>query len=160
MAGIFIMSNNKIADALDIDGADYTFEDPTKKVDQEIITTGDDESDDYKLSRSTLRSITSLGANALSEILTVAKSSQKARDYEVAADLIKTLAGLTTNMKNLHKKEQIGRMSNLDNENARGENNTFNVEKAVFVGTTAQLLHELKKKDVTPATIVEDVKAE
>lgn len=143
------MSNNKIADALDIEGGDVYFEDPTKKVKQEIVVTGNDEADDYILSRSTLRSITELGANALTEILTVAKTSQKARDYEVAADLIKTLADLTKNMKNLHKKEQTGRISHLENEaknTIQGQGQIINVDRAIFVGTTAQLLHELRKK--------------
>lgn len=153
------MSTGKIADALGVDGEDVYFDDPTKRVAVVAAKTGDDESDDYVLSRSTLRSITELGANALSELLTVAKSSQKARDYEVAAKLMDTLAGLSKTMKDLHKKEQTnGRVSNLDNEqNGR----PINIEKAVFVGTTAQLLNELKKAkvlapDMMPVVIEEE----
>lgn len=140
------MSNGKIADALGVDGEDVFFDDPTKRVAVVTEKTGDDEQDDYVLSRSTLRSITELGANALSELLTVAKTSQKARDYEVAAKLIDTLAGLAKGMKDLHKKEQTsGRVSNLDNEQ---NGQTINIEKAVFTGTTAQLLAEMKKAKI------------
>jgi hypothetical protein len=153
------MSNGKIADALGVDGEDVYFDDPTKRVAVVTAKSGDDESDDYVLSRSTLRSITELGANALSELLTVAKSSQKARDYEVAAKLMDTLAGLSKTMKDLHKKEQTnGRVSNLDNEQ---NGQPINIEKAVFVGTTAQLLSELKKAkvlapDMMPVVIEEE----
>jgi len=152
------MSNSTLADALGVDGADVFFEDPTKKVNQVVTKTGDDEGDDYVLSRSTLRSITELGANALTELLTVAKSSQKARDYEVVATLIKTLADLTKSMKDLHKKEQTGRVSNLENEQRNDQH--ISIEKAVFVGTTAQLLHEMKKVKALPPepTVIEEVK--
>jgi len=152
------MSNGKIADALGVDGEDLFFDDPTKRVAVVTEKTGDDEKDDYVLSRSTLRSITELGANALSELLTVAKSSQKARDYEVAAKLIDTLAGLAKGMKDLHKKEQTnGRISNLENEQ---NGQTVNIEKAVFVGTTAQLLAEMKKAKALPPepTVIEEEK--
>ncbi len=153
------MSNGKIADALGVDGEDVYFDDPTKRVSVVTAKSGDDESDDYVLSRSTLRSITELGANALSELLTVAKSSQKARDYEVAAKLMDTLAGLSKSMKDLHKKEQTsGRISHLENEQ---NSQTINIEKAVFTGTTAQLLAELKKAkvlvpDMQPVVIEEE----
>jgi len=136
------MSNSVFADVLDIDDEEYSFEDPTKKVNLVVVDTGDDENDDYTLSRSTLRAITTQGANALSELLTVAKTSQKARDYEVAAKLIDTLAALTKGMRDLHKKETSQRVSKLDGES---DTNSINIEKAVFVGTTSQLLHEIRK---------------
>ena len=144
------MSDKNIADILGIHMQMDLFNDPTKKINQDITITGDDEKDDYTLSRSTLRSVTEVGANALSELLTVAKTSQKARDYEVAATMMKTLADLTKSMKDLHKVETNRRISNLENEN---QGHTINVDKAVFVGTTAQLLHELRKK---PDPIIEE----
>lgn len=139
------MSNEKIADVLGITYTPELFIDQTKKINQELVTTGNDENDDYLLSRTTLRSLTEISANSISEILTIAKSSQKARDYEVAATLIKTVADLTKDLKSLHKKDpQNGKHLNSELLENNSETNIM-VDKAIFVGTTAQLLNTIKK---------------
>lgn len=139
------MSNEKIADVLGIAYMPETFIDETKQISQQVTVTGNDEKDDYYLSRSTLRSLAEVGANSLTELLAIAKTSQKARDYEVAATLIKTIADVTKDLKNLHKKETTnGKYTNTELlENTPDTN--INVDKAIFVGTTAQLLSTIKK---------------
>ena len=149
------MSHDKIADALGISNEIVPYEEE-KKIEVKKSDTGQDQIDDYVLSRSTLRSLVEVGANSLTELLVVAKSSQKARDYEVAAKMIDTIAGLTKTMKDLHKKEEQ-RISNLQNEN---NPTNINVEQAVFVGTTSQLLKEIKNQQKSQVIDAEKVKEE
>ena len=137
------MSDEKIADTLGISNDLVPYEEkPIVNIDTK--ETGSHETDDYNLARSTLRTSIENGAVALGELLTVARSSQKARDYEVAATIIKTLADVTKTLKDMHDKPIEKRINNLDAENQQGTQ-TVNIDKAVFVGTTAQLLKELKK---------------
>lgn len=132
------MSHDKIADALGISNEVVPY-DEEKKIAVKKLDTGQDQIDDYVLSRSTLRSLIEVGANSLTELLTVAQSSQKARDYEVAAKMMDTLAGITKTMKDLHKKElDTSEISKVTNENV-------SVDKAIFVGTTKDLMKALRE---------------
>jgi hypothetical protein len=132
------MSHDKIADALGISNEVVPY-DEEKKITVKKLDTGQDQIDDYVLTRSTLRSLIEVGANSLTELLTVAQSSQKARDYEVAAKMMDTLAGITKTMKDLHKKElDTSEISKVTNENV-------SVDKAIFVGTTKDLMKALKE---------------
>ena len=131
------MSHDKIADALGISNEVVPY-DEEKKIAVNKLHTGQDQID-YVLSRSTLRSLIEVGANSLTELLTVAQSSQKARDYEVAAKMMDTLAGITKTMKDLHKKElDTSEISKVTNENV-------SVDKAIFVGTTKDLMKALRE---------------
>ena len=131
------MSHDKIADALGISNEVVPY-DEEKKIAVKKLDTGQDQID-YVLSRSTLRSLIEVGANSLTELLTVAQSSQKARDYEVAAKMMDTLAGITKTMKDLHKKElDTSEISKVTNENV-------SVDKAIFVGTTKDLMKALRE---------------
>ena len=132
------MSHDKIADALGISNEVVPY-DEEKKITVKKLDTGQDQIDDYVLTRSTLRSLIEVGANSLTELLTVAQSSQKARDYEVAAKMMDTLAGITKTMKDLHKKElDTSEISKVTNENV-------SVDKAIFVGTTKDLMKALRE---------------
>lgn len=132
------MRHDKIADALGISNEVVPY-DEEKKIAVKKLDTGQDQIDDYVLSRSTLRSLIEVGANSLTELLTVAQSSQKARDYEVAAKMMDTLAGITKTMKDLHKKElDTSEISKVTNENV-------SVDKAIFVGTTKDLMKALRE---------------
>ena len=71
------MSHDKIADALGISNEVVPY-DEEKKITVKKLDTGQDQIDDYVLTRSTLRSLIEVGANSLTELLTVAQSSQSA----------------------------------------------------------------------------------
>lgn len=136
------MSHDKIADALGIPNEIIPFEEE-KRVDIVKADTGRDAVDDYILNRSTIRSLVQVSSNSLTELLTVARSSQKARDYEVAAKMVDTIASLTKTLKDLHKKD-------IDTDQTpKVQADSVTVDKAIFVGTTKELMEKIKEIRVT-----------
>jgi hypothetical protein len=71
----------------------------------------------------------------------VAKESQHPRAYEVAANMIKNLSDVTEKLMILQKQQQELRPK----DELTGPTN-INVDKAVFVGSTAELLRQLKNE--------------
>lgn len=132
------MSHDKIADALGIPNEIVPFEEE-KRVEIVKADTGRDAMDDYILNRSTIRSLVQVSSNSLTELLTVARSSQKARDYEVAAKMVDTIANLTKTLKDLHKKD-------IDTDQVpKVQADNVTVDKAIFVGTTKELMEKIKE---------------
>lgn len=107
------------------------------------ITIHQDESvnPDADYSRSNYYNLIEKGNEALDGILEVAKESQHPRAYEVAANMIKNLSDVTEKLMILQKqqKELKGPQEQMAPQN-------INVEKAVFVGSTADLLKKLKNE--------------
>jgi DUF1009 family protein len=95
---------------------------------------------DYETSREMHRSLLDQGQEALDGILKVAKESQHPRAYEVAANLLKHMSDMTDKVMGLHEKRKA-----LEAKGAVVSNATqVNVEKAVFVGSTSDLLKQVK----------------
>jgi hypothetical protein len=70
----------------------------------------------------------------------LAKESESPRAYEVLATMMRTIADTTKDLYDLQKKTK-----DLKGENKKDQPNVT-VEKAVFVGTTADLLRQVKEK--------------
>lgn len=95
---------------------------------------------DYELSRETHRDLLDQGQEALTKLLKVAEESQHPRAYEVAGQLLKNLSDMTDKLMALHEKRK-----KLEAERAKGNQVAgVSVDKAVFVGTTSELLKEIK----------------
>lgn len=108
------------------------------------ITIHQDESvnPDADYSRANYYNLIEKGNEALDGILEVAKESQHPRAYEVAANMIKNLSDVTEKLMILQKQQQELRPKE---EQQAGPTN-INVDKAVFVGSTAELLRQLKNE--------------
>ena len=89
---------------------------------------------DFKEARGNMKRLLLSGEEALDGILDLARSSEHPRSYEVAGQLIKTLAEVNKDMMNLHKmsKEHDNVGKSLDGPKTVTNN-------AVFVGTTANV---------------------
>jgi len=74
----------------------------------------------------------------MDDLLNVAKASEHPRAYEVATGLIKNLADLNKDLLEIQK-----RRKDLSPQEASSVKNV-NVDKAVFVGSTAELMKLLK----------------
>jgi dTDP-D-glucose 4,6-dehydratase len=96
---------------------------------------------DYDLSRKTFKNLITKGEDALDLLMDIAGESQHPRAFEVAANLIKTVSDTTKELMELQKKTKEIRTT----EN-KTEQSSINVEKAVFVGTPADLLRKIKEK--------------
>ena len=92
---------------------------------------------DYEYTRGNLYSIIEKGQEAIDGILELAQESDSPRAYEVAGQLIKSVADSTDKLMDLQKK--------LKDVNKRERCNTTNVtNNAVFLGSTAELQKNLK----------------
>lgn len=94
---------------------------------------------DADYSRSNYYNLIEKGNEALDGILEVAKESQHPRAYEVAANMIKNLSDVTEKLMILQKQQQ-----ELQPKEAVPTNVV--VDKAIFVGSTADLLKKIKNE--------------
>ena len=92
---------------------------------------------DYEYTRANLYSIIEKGQEAINGIMEVAGESESPRAYEVAGQLIKSVADTTDKLMDLQKKIKDV------NEDAPKTNNVTN--NALFVGSTSELSKMLKK---------------
>ena len=130
-----------ISDALDVEASIVPVEETPKPVQKPKEK--DDINKDYEYSRGNLYSLIEKGQEAVNGILELAQESDSARAYEVAGQLIKSVADTTDKLIDLQKK-----MKDIDEEPNRGPTNVTN---ALFVGSTAELqklLKQQKNKDV------------
>ena len=93
---------------------------------------------DYEYTRANLYSLIEKGQEALNGIMEVADEQGSARAYEVAGQIIKSVADTTDKLLDLQKK-----VKEVDEEKAKGPSQVTN--NAVFVGSTSDLSKMLKK---------------
>jgi hypothetical protein len=114
---------------------------PVVKEDNKPITIHKEsgENPDANYSRANYYNLIEKGNEALDGILEVAKESQHPRAYEVAANMIKNLSDVTEKLMILQKQQQDLKPKEVAPTN-------ITVDKAVFVGSTAELLKKLKNE--------------
>ena len=96
-----------------------------------------DVSKDYEYTRSNLYSLIEKGQETLNGVMELADQTQSPRAYEVAGQIIKSVADTTDKLLDLQKK-----VKELDSEKKGPTNITNN---AMFVGSTAELQKMLKE---------------
>ena len=96
---------------------------------------------DADYSRANYYNLIEKGNEALEGILEVAKESQHPRAYEVAANMIKNLSDVTDKLMILQKQQQ-----ELKQKEEQATQQNIAIDKAVFVGSTAELLKQLKNE--------------
>ena len=94
---------------------------------------------DADYSRANYYNLIEKGNEALDGILEVAKESQHPRAYEVAANMIKNLSDVTEKLMILQKQQ-------LELQPKEVAPTNITVDKAVFVGSTADLLKKIKNE--------------
>ena len=98
----------------------------------------DDVTKDYEYTRGNLYSLIEKGQEAVNGILELAQETEQARAYEVAGQLIKSVADATDKLLDLQKKLK-------DVEEESSSKGPTNVTNALFVGSTADLAKLLKQ---------------
>ena len=101
---------------------------------------------DHDYSRENYYNLIEKGQEAIEGILDVAKEGQHPRAYEVAGNLIKSVADTVDKLQDLNKKlkdlKELPKTANA------------NIKNALFVGSTAELQKMLKKdEDIESKTI-------
>ncbi|MBC8442758.1 MAG: terminase [Proteobacteria bacterium] len=126
--------DEKIADALNIsisEDIEKNEIEPVKKETAIEKSTTEDKEKDYRSVRCNLHSIISKGNEAIDGILEVAHEGDSPRAYEVAAQMIKTVAECNKDLLELHKK-----MKDLNKEETNYNSTTNN---SIYVGSTKDL---------------------
>ena len=133
-----MMSNNydSIDKALDIESSIVESQ-PIKPIPPKVEK--DDIKKDYEYTRANLYSLIEKGQEAINGIMELAGESASPRAYEVAGQLIKSVADTTDKLADLQKK-----LKDLEEDNTnKGPNNVTN--NALFVGSTTELSKLLKQ---------------
>jgi hypothetical protein len=122
--------NEKLSEALQIEPIPIA---------TEVIELKDPVEDDAEFARQNLRDLIEKGNDAADHIISVAKQSDHPRAFEVVAGMLKNLADMNKDLLEVQKRKQ--------DLQPKVTNNTQNltIDKAVFVGSTAELLKQLKE---------------
>ena len=101
------------------------------------VTKVDEVKKDYDYTRGNLYSLIEKGQEAINGIMEVAGETASPRAYEVAGQLIKSVADTTDKLADLHKK-----IKDIEEDNSKTQGSVTN--NALFVGSTAELQKMLK----------------
>lgn len=112
---------------------------------KKIVEPSDDLSEDlndaYQQSKENLQDIIEQGKEAMEEILNIAKAGQHPRAFEVYGTLLKNMVDANKELLQIQKS-----MRDMDKNNKK-ETNKTNIDKAIFVGSTAELSKFLKNQN-------------
>jgi hypothetical protein len=103
-----------------------------------IATQNNDIKKDYEYTRANLYSLIEKGQEAINGIMELAGDGGSPRAYEVAGQLIKSVADTTDKLIDLQKK-----LKDVEEDNTKVSNNVTN--NAVFIGSTSELSKILKQ---------------
>lgn len=101
-----------------------------------IIVQSDVDSD-FEFARNNIRELAEKGKIAVDNILQVASATDHPRAYEVAANLLKSMADINKDLIELQKKKR--------DLMPQREQPQITVDKAVFVGSTSDLIKQIKQ---------------
>lgn len=97
---------------------------------------------DYKKVRQNYEEIIEKGVDAIDSILDIARDSQHPRAFEVAATMIKNVADANEKLIMLQKQ-----MREIQKASGKEPSVSTKIDKAIFVGSTADLNKMLKGKE-------------
>lgn len=91
---------------------------------------------DYERTRENIDNLISKGTEAIDDMLAIARQSEKARDFEVAGNMIKTVVDASKELLEIQKK--------MRDITGKKENLTQNIKNAVFVGSGKDFIKSIK----------------
>ena len=125
-------SYDSLNDTFNTDPVDETAIVKEEKRKSQIQKLTDDVSKDYDYTRGNLYSLIEKGQEAINGIMEVAGETASPRAYEVAGQLIKSVADSTDKLMDLQKK-----VKEIDEDNPKTQNTVTN--NALFVGSSSEL---------------------
>jgi hypothetical protein len=108
----------------------------TQSLPAPIVVQSDIDSD-FEFARNNIRELAEKGKVAVDNILQVASATDHPRAYEVAANLLKSMADINKDLIELQKKKR--------DLMPQKEQPQITVDKAVFVGSTSDLIKQIKQ---------------
>lgn len=125
--------NEKLSEALNIEPIEL------KENTMELVEETNSIDDDTEYARKNIRDLIEKGSVAADHIVEIAKQSEHPRAFEVAANLLKNLADMNKDLLEIQKRKQELKQKVTNNTQ------NVNIDKAVFVGSTAELIKQLKE---------------
>lgn len=107
-----------------------------------VVNDGESEEqkDDFSLARETMRDVLEKSADALDEMIVIAKNTEHPRSFEVAAQLAKTVSEISKDLLELHKQRK-------DLNKTEGSVTPIGTQNNImFTGTSDDLFRMLKQK--------------
>lgn len=93
--------------------------------------------DDAEFARTNIKQLLGQGQDAMAVLVNVAKDTQHPRAFEVVATLMKNMSDLNKDLMEIQKRKR-------DLEPKSMQDKSMNIDKAVFVGSTTELVKFLK----------------
>lgn len=114
------------------------------------VLSGDekDSEEDFQKSREVIEELLEKGSQAVESMLEIAENDENARSFEVVATLIKTVSEASKDLYSLHETRK--KLKELTKPPGTGGG--FNIDKAVFVGSTKEVLHQMKQQALEQVT--------
>ena len=109
-----------------------TFEKPVAEIKKIEETSADKKESDFDLARDTLRDLIAKNNAVIDDIVSLARSSETARPFEVAGQLLKTQSEIAKGLVDLHKQKKD--IEHDEPEKIQTQNNI------VFAGSTSDLM--------------------
>lgn len=131
--------NEKLSEIFDVEPIDLEKKESTELV---PVDNGNPVDTDAEFARKNIKELIQKGNSAIDEILQVAKHSEHPRAYEVAGAFIKNMAELNKDLLELQKRKR-----DLQIPGKETGSKDVNIDKAVFVGSTAELMKLIKKEN-------------
>ena len=125
--------NEKLSEVLNIDPIEL------QETSTEVIEVKDSVEDDAEYARQNLRNLIEKGNDAANHIVEIAKQSEHPRAFEVAANMLKNIADMNKDLLEIQKRKQDLRQKITNNTQ------NINVDKAVFIGSTTELIKQLRE---------------
>ena len=122
-------TNEKLSEALEVEPIEIM---------SEILPVASETSlidDDADYARANIRELIEKGNVAMDNLLHVAKESEHPRAYEVAANMLKNLTDMNKDLLEIQKRKKDLKPQTQQN---------ITVDKAVFIGSTTELLKQLR----------------
>jgi len=104
-----------------------------------VVDYADPVNADADFARNNIRELVTQGNQAVNELMLIARDGQHPRAFEVLSGLMKNLADMNKDLLEIQKRKK-------DLAPKAEAQNNLNIDKAVFVGSTAQLVKMLKNQ--------------
>jgi hypothetical protein len=133
--------NEKLSEIFDVEPIEIKDETNLKQNELLVVDTRNAVEVDTDVARDNIKELLDKGNKAVEELAVVARDSQHPRAYEVMAGMLKNLADMNKDLLEIQKRKK-----DLLVSNEKKSTGDVNVDKALFVGSTADLMKLLKEK--------------
>jgi hypothetical protein len=130
-------TNEKLSEILEIEPISYEDKNEIQTISPNLTIIDDD----AEFARTNIKELIQKGNGAIDSLLEVAKATDHPRAYEVAANMLKSLAEMNKDLMEIQKRKKD--LQPKETSPANG----INVDKAVFIGSTKELIKALKMKE-------------